>query len=230
MRAWTALGALLVASPALAAVQSYDAVCQATCVASDGTSQAAGVVLYRFAWDGASPFVPQDVRGNAMTATLDAAQSAALYQPVLPVQPALTFATSQAPVASVSYNSTGSVQTVTKTDGTSTSPMVPLASTVSAISGSITQAGRTTSPVTLNYSAVAVGGTPATMVAMDSKSGAANVGDQCAVASATATPMPSTMRYQCDITAPGVATITAFPTLGLALGAQSVSVNVFWRG
>jgi hypothetical protein len=38
------------------------------------------------------------------------------------------------------------------------------------------------------------------------------------------------MRFTCAITATGTASITAFPTLGVALGSQSVSVNVFWRG
>ena len=101
---------------------------------------------------------------------------------------------------------------------------------VNAISGSITQAGRTLVPTTLTYAAVAVGGTPTTMPAVDTKSGPANIGDDCEVVSATATPLPSSLRFTCAITASGVASIMAYPTLGVGLGAQSVSVNVFWRG
>ena len=115
-------------------------------------------------------------------------------------------------------------------DGTPNCPAYATAASVSAISGSITHAGRTTTPTTLSYPAVAVSGTVATMTAKDSKSGAAQVGDECEVASATATALPGTMRFTCAITAAGVASITAFPTLGVALAAQSVSVNVFWRG
>jgi hypothetical protein len=119
----------------------------------------------------------------------------------------------------------GSSMMVTMADGTVVS--VP---TGYSISGSLTHAGRTTTPVVVSYTAVALGGTAATAAASDPKTGNAQIGDSCSVASATATPLPSTMRFQCDITSAGVATITAFPTLGIALGAQSVSVNVFWRG
>ena len=81
MRWFVALAAVCLCA---AAPASYDAVCPATCMAPDGTSQPPGTVLFRFLWDKQAAYVPRDAAGNALTPTLDAAQTVPVYAPAAP--------------------------------------------------------------------------------------------------------------------------------------------------
>ena len=97
--------------------------------------------------------------------------------------------------------------------------------------GSTNNSGHTLNGVVMSFPSVALGGTSIPVRNLvDAISGSVpNVGALCALASATATPMPATMLVTCGFTDAGVATVTATPLGGLALGAQSFTANVFWN-
>ncbi len=96
--------------------------------------------------------------------------------------------------------------------------------------GSAVGFGHTTTPMTLNFAAVALGGTVVTASSLvDPVSGSIpGVGSWCAIAPSTATPFTAQMTISCTITAAGVASIRAVPVGIAALGAQSVTGNLFW--
>lgn len=138
-------------------------------------------------------------------------------------------------VGKPAFNASGILQQplsdgTTATADSGVSAVSQTASAVKAAIGATTSNGHTTTPITMSFTTVAVGGTPFTITGVaDPASGfAPGVGAICNVGTNTATPLPTTLRLLCTVTASGTVQVMAIPIAGVALGAQSFTANVFW--
>lgn len=154
---------------------------------------------------------------------------------LLTASPALAQGYQPRPVGKPTFNALGILQqpmsdgsTATADSGVSAVSQTAIA--VKAAIGATTSNGHTTSPLTMTFATVAVGGTSMILAGVaDPASGLSpGVGAKCMIGTNTATPLPLSLLFDCTVTAPGTVTITALPRAGLALGAQSFTANVFW--
>ncbi len=98
------------------------------------------------------------------------------------------------------------------------------------VSGSITHAGRTTTPTTSTFGAVSLGSTATqNVVVKDPVSGPAQMNDACWVVLANGALPPTGMAYPtCQISAVGQATVL-FQAIAL-INAGTLTYYVQWRG
>ncbi len=117
---------------ARAAVQSYDLISTGAYVASDGTKPAAGTCVGRAAWDGVTAYSPPGV-----TLALDAGQTVACYQPLVPL-----FVPPPAPIVTLPAAPDGQGNlTYGRADGTTGMVATAIPRPISTVPASATNAG-----------------------------------------------------------------------------------------